>query len=314
MGMGLVMNSKGVKVINAVVIVFSSLKEFKFAEDYLNILVDILVDLYFVMNNFLPEEDSVEKITLPVFDQLERLQFSILKLNTISDYHLENDSISRYSVKIFSRFLSITFKYLENFEKLDQFMLRKIRQSLHEFLIPKNQIYGAELYYFFKAKKLFSLIDSVIDRNINIQEAKINLLKFLFDVDYILLPKRIFISMNSPKLFMGQPFLWQFREKDKVSSLREYIIETEVEIHHIQEAQIINWSVEAELTCSECIFDQIKFTKKAIKTAKPLISFNFLVHFESICQHKLTIEISLLNKNGYLIDKLLREEHIEIIM
>lgn len=296
------------------VIVFASLKEFKFAEDYLNVLVDILVDMYFVMNVYLPEETGEPKAALPIHDNLERLHLSIKKLNEVADFHLDNDAISKYSIKIFSRFLCITFKYLECYDKMDLVMLRKIRQSLHDFLVPKNQIYGAELYFFFKAKKFFSLIESVIDRNMGIAESKVNLLKFLLDIDYVLLPKRTFISMNTPSLHMGQQFLWQFREKSKISSLKEYIVEAEVEVRHVKEHHTKHWTVEAVLECRECIFNQVKFAKKTIKPARSLISFHFLVHFESICKHKMTLSVKLLNRNGYLIDHIFAEEHIEIII
>lgn len=290
------------------------MKEFRFAEDYLNSLVMVLTDLHNMMTSFLGEEGSKPPLTGGAFTEaIERLQSGILRIKQVAEQHLDNDPISAYSVKIFTRFLSIVARYLELYDKLDQLAIRKIRQSLHEFLLPKNQIFGAELYYFFRAKKLIGLVDSVLERGMNISEAKVNLMKFLLEIDYVLLPKRTFISAHTPKLYVSQPFLWQFRDKAKVSSLQEHILETEVEVRHLDSRFGKEWIVEADLVCKDCLLDQVRFNRKAIKPAKSILSFHFLVHFESICKHRLSLQIRLLNKGGYDIDKLDFEETLEVV-
>lgn len=245
--------------------------------------------------------------------RFERLQAVITNLNEISEYHLENDPISRQAVKVFVAFLKIVFKYLENYERMDQLTIKKIRQSLHDFLAPKSQIYGAELYLIFRAKKLLALIDSAIERNMNIGDAKISLLRFIHEIDFVLLPKRVFISSKPPSLKLTQTFLWQFAEKSRVSSLKEHIIECEVELLCSKDSNLSKWSVEAELTAQECLFDQVKFKKKAIKEAKSLVSFQFLVHFESLCRHRLELSVKLINSAGFLLDRIDSQEEIEVV-
>lgn len=264
-------------------------------------------------NGFLTAGASSSNVHKTLLIRFERLQAVITNLNEMAEYHLENDPISKQAVKVYVSFLKIVFKYLENYDKMDQLTIKKIRQSLHDFLAPKSQIYGSELYLIFRAKKLLALIDSAIERTMNISDAKISLLRFIHEIDFVLLPKRVFISSKPPSLKLTQTFLWQFSEKLKVSSLKEHIIECEVELVFSKDACISKWSVEAELTACECLFEQVKFKKKAIKGAKALVSFQFLVHFEALCRHRLELSVKLLNSAGFLLDRIDSKEEIEVV-
>jgi hypothetical protein len=252
-------------------------------------------------------------INKSVLLSLEKLQSLISRLTTVADHFLENDQISKQALKSFVALLKIVFKYLENYERLDLAIVKKIRQSLHDFLVPKSQIFGAELYLIFKAKKLLALIDSAIDRSMNISDAKTSLLKYIQDLDLVLLPKRIFISSKTPMVELTQTFLWQFDDKTKVSSLKEHIIECEVAVKNVQDQPIESLTVEAELKASECLFDQIKFVKKSIKEAKSLVSFQYLVHLESICKHKLEFSVRLVSSAGFLLDRIETKEFVEVV-
>jgi hypothetical protein len=294
-----------------VIVILASLKEFRFSEEYLQTLQQILNELHIAIDGFIETENNQAAPNVQLI--LERLQAGIGRMDEIASFHLDNDPISRYSVKVLARFLSTVFKFLESYEKLDQHSIRKIRQSLHEFLVPKGMIYSAELYLFFKAKKFLGLIDSVIERNMNIGEAKVSLLKFILEVDFLMLPKRVFISMRSPQLFVCQKFLWQLKDENKLSSLKEHIIETELEVKYIKEAELRDWSIECDLVAKDTLFFNTKFKKQAIKSAKNLISFQFLVTFESICKHKLDMTIKLINRCGLLMDKIELEGEIDII-
>lgn len=42
----------------------------------------------------------------------------------------------------------------------------------------------------------------------NIAEAKSKILTFIQDIDYIMLPKRLFKSVKTPRLKVNQNFLW----------------------------------------------------------------------------------------------------------
>jgi hypothetical protein len=362
-----------------VIIVFSSLREFRFSEEYLTAITDILAELSHIISTYLNEDkeglsinsqqggngsslgnaqvaythqNSTQfqlggQVSSPLSTQnqltlafmggsgqtngyslstglsstvlrglmirFERLQALIAQLSEISEYHLENDLISKQAVKVFVSFLKIVFKYLENYEKMDQLTIKKIRQSLHDFLAPKSQIYGAELYLIFRAKKLLALIDSAIERNMNMSDAKISLLRFIHEIDFVLLPKRVFISSKPPSLQLTQSFLWQFSDKSKVSSLKEHIIECEVEVVCSKNSTISKWSIEAELTATECLCEQVKFKKKAIKEAKSLVAFQFLVHFETLCKHRLELSVKLINSAGFLLDHIESDEQIEVV-
>ena len=247
-----------------------------------------------------------------ISDNLERLQANILRLTDIACHHLHEDALSRQSVKTFGRFLSIVFKYVECYERLDQLSIRKIRQSLHEFLIPRHHCYSSELYYLFKAKKLLSLLDSVIERNLGIAEAKVNLLKFILEVDFVMLPRAVLVSSLTPKLVLPQPFLWQFGDDGRSSSLREHIVETEVEVRHVGEVTLRDWSIEAELVCTEAGLGQVKFRKKTIKQAQSLVGVSFMLHFESVSRHRLGLTVRLLNRDGFLVDELTAESSLEV--
>ena len=106
--------------LDIVVLVFASLKEFRFSEDYLNSLVMVLTDLHNMMTSFLGEEGSKPPLTGGAFTEaIERLQSGILRIKQVAEQHLDNDPISAYSVKIFTRFLSIVARYLELYDKLE---------------------------------------------------------------------------------------------------------------------------------------------------------------------------------------------------
>lgn len=108
-----------------------SLKEFKFAERYLNILADILKELYTLIRNHISEK------TPDMFDSNENLikiQSGINELSKCTECFLAGDKLSKSAAKLYVQFLTIVYKYLESYDTLDQYCISKIRQSLHEYL------------------------------------------------------------------------------------------------------------------------------------------------------------------------------------
>lgn len=373
------MNCKEVlSLLILVVIIFASLREFKFTEEYLSVLTNILGEIHQIITTYLSDEKpgsppnplhssngghtnnsqvfnsnhgspqnspaqtlqhqlnsnqlavaiitgNISPARLPIHNsqagginrsvlmRLERLQAAISRLGVIADQYLASDLISKQAIKVFAAYLKIVFRYLENYERLDLQLIKKIKQSLHDFLAQKPLIYGVELYLIFRAKKLLTLIESVLDRDMKISEAKNSLLKYILETDYVMLPKRLFISSKAPAVELTQAFLWQFSDKSKVSSLKEHIVECEVEVKNVTDDSLSKLTVEAELKASECIFEQVKFTRKSIKEARSLVSFHFLVQFDAICKHELQLSVRLLSTTGFLLDRIEAKEIVEVV-
>lgn len=287
-----------------------SLKEFKFAESYLNILADILKDLYTLMRNHISEK------TPDMFDSSENLikiQGGIEQISKCTECFLASDKLSKNACRMFILFMKIVYKYLESYETLDQYSILKIRQSLHEFLQSKETIFSCELYYIFRAKRLMALIDSVVEKNMNINESKVKILNFMHDIDFVMLPKMIFLSHKTPKLKIMKDFLSDLGDKHSVSSLKEHIISVEVELGNYSDDLAHDWSIETILVIKDAIFYNVKMRKNAIKMVQPIIIFQFLVEFTAICEHIVAVEINLKHSNGYLVDKLSFNKKINVV-
>lgn len=296
---------------------FASLKEFKFAEDYLLIISEILKELYDLIDRFMENINApvVEGAPVKSFDAsgyLLNIQRQIQRLAQCTECHLSADRLSKNACNTYQKFMCIIYKYLECYQSLDQYSIRKIRQSLAEFLYPKIIIFSSELYYIFRAKKLLTLIDSVIERNMKIPEAKVKILSFIQEIDYLMLPKRLFLSVKTPRLRIPQEFLWQIEDKDMVSSLKEHIIDIEVEVENFNEKILNEWSIEISLVAITDS-DIKKIQKRVIKKALPLINFQFLVEFTTICKYCLSTEIMLLDSTGYAVDKLSFQDYISVV-
>lgn len=376
------------------VLVFASLKEFKFSHEYLKLQADIHTDLFAVfvhltdaehssqlaiaaqtddfyikrshevaarksskasphksIGNLEAEEEEVEKLTLnpdstmlvekqdsttmvSVQDRFERLQSRVTLLIHLAEHYLEEDSLSRSAVIAFAKFLSLVLRFLESFEVADPQTLKRSKVHLQDFLNLKGSgLFSSDLYYNFKIRKVMGLLESGVDK-VPTSEVKLSVLKYLSEIDYLMLPRAVFISNKTPKLHASQGLLWQFRDKHKVTSLQEHVVECEIEVQNLpsgsqtSESSKISsnasssvvsggpsaaWVVEAEIVCVETVFNQVRFSKKAIKPANNLLSFSFLLHFDTACPYKLSLCVKLMNRAGFLIDQLQLEDHLDII-
>lgn len=142
------------------VVIFSSLKEFKFAEDYLSIVGDILKELTSLIKVFIDGGEALRGFDAS--SHLLQIQRNIQMISQCADCHLSTDKLSRDACLVYQKFLCIIYKYLECYQTLDEYSIRKIRQSLAEFLAPKSPIFSSELYFIFQAKRLLVYIDSMI--------------------------------------------------------------------------------------------------------------------------------------------------------
>lgn len=98
-----------------------------------------------------------------------------------------------------------------------------------------------------------------------------------------------------------------------VSSLKEHIIDVEVEIENFNEKFSNDWAIDTSLTAIQTETKIKKIHKRVIKKALPLINFQFLVEFTSICKYSVTAEIRLLDCNGYLVDKLCYDSDLNVV-
>jgi hypothetical protein len=111
-----------------------------------------------------------------------------------------------------------------------------------------------------------TLIDSVVEKSININETKLKILNFMHEIDYVMLPKMIFLSQKTPQIKIMKDFLSELGDKNYVSSLKEHIISVEVELENYSEELVHDLSIETILVIKDSIFYNVKMRKNAIKT------------------------------------------------
>lgn len=158
-----------------------------------------------------------------------------------------------------------------------------------------------------------ALIDASTEKNLNLGESKLKILNFLHEVDYVMLPKMIFLSHKTPKLKLMKDFLEDLGQRNTVSSLKEHIISLEIEIENYSEKVVDECSIETVLVIRDAIFYNIKMRKSAIKKVQPIVIFQFLVEFTAICEHTVAAEIYLKHSNGYLLNKLAFNRKISVV-
>lgn len=287
----------------------TSLKEFKFAENYFDILAEVIKQIQNLANYFLKINKYEQAVPAP-HEQLSHFHDQILQLKKCEECFLGGDRLSKNSLSIFCEFLKIVYKFMEDFMKMDKHCMMKLRQSLYEFLLVENMVYTSELYYLFKGKRLLSLLDTIIEDKIDIEQGKLKALGFFQELDYVMLPKRVFISKKMPKLKVDKDFLWQIGDKEKVSTLKVHIVDVEVEILNLEESEEESWTVQAILEVKDNIFHKQKVYKETVKSAKEMLNFRFMVEFISVCRHRVAMKVQLMHHNGFVVDSIVLSEII----
>ena len=98
-----------------------------------------------------------------------------------------------------------------------------------------------------------------------------------------------------------------------VSSLKEHIIDIEVQLENFNEKILNEWAIDTSLVAIHTDTKIKKIQKRVIKKAIPVLNFQFLVEFTSICKYTVSTEIRLLDSTGYQVDKLSYQEDINVV-
>ena len=127
------------------------------------------------------------------------LHVLILKLENSVQCYPKIDSLSASAIKTFVKFLQIIYNFLLNYESLDLYSLRKLSQTLHEFLLPNTNLFSSEINILFRGKKLLQLLDHIIEKKAVVNDSKKTIIKYISEMDLLVL-QQIIIKESIPLL------------------------------------------------------------------------------------------------------------------
>jgi hypothetical protein len=278
---------------------FATLKEFRFAVDYLDTLSEIIFNFCDILEPLM--ENPNAKVSNQNFLNLHVL---ILKLENSVQCYPKIDSLSASAIKTFVKFLQIIYNFLLNYESLDLYSLRKLSQTLHEFLLPNTNLFSSEINILFRGKKLLQLLDHIIEKKAVVNDSKKTIIKYISEMDLLVLPRSIFKPAKSPhiKIIPGS-FVFGQKEIIDLSSFKDHVVDVKVTIENADEKILNHWSVSAELNADEQILGKRVLSKFSLKVADGNMAFKFLCNFSVVADHMITLKLKLVNPLNSVIDE-----------